>query len=496
MVKLKCKNEYFRTRGVFVKINLKLVVIILSLALILSVALVFSGCEGEIIAENSRPDISSNISSENTTSKSTPSNSSTLPSVTTKPSSSSSQISSIPVSHHSCPPIPSDFQYIKYKGQTLDILYDREFTQTEKDILNAFVNEYQIKVKITIAKPDEYIVKLAAMISGKDSPDIVVYNSKDFPGIAVRSLKAIDSKIFKLNDSAWDTKAMKAYTINGKVFGIVRKDSWQYTQDDYITYYSAKTLAGLADPYSLYKQGKWDYDAARNIAESVKNKGDGYNGMAFENLDAYMLGRGIDFMSYNKTYTNNTEDNDIYSKIITPWQELSNLNKKGLLAKYDSDSLNLQNTGLITSKAFGLYRESGWFDSTKDSVRAVPIATHPKEASYTVRGARVFGVAKGAKNVDLAAAFIHYFSNAENYKKDMFYNDSLYNAYINTVNNKNIIIPYSQGIMNYTTASANKEFCEAMAELEPSIQPSVLDKYRARFTAMVKRANAQLKNAK
>jgi len=87
MVKLKCKNEYFRIRGVFVKINLKLVAIILSLALILSSALVFSGCEGEIIAENFKPYISSNISSENTTSKTTPSNSSTLPSATTKPSS-------------------------------------------------------------------------------------------------------------------------------------------------------------------------------------------------------------------------------------------------------------------------------------------------------------------------------------------------------------------------------------------------------------------------
>lgn len=459
----------------------KTLVLITAVAVIFASFGIFCGCENS----------GGTVTSLETSSETSTSN------ITSTISNSSKEISTPESYYHSCPPIQSEYKYYQYKGRTLNILYNREFTKTEKDIVNAFLTQFGVKVKITVATPEEYPAKLAAMISGKDSPDVVVYNSNNFPGFAAKSLQSLATRTFYINDSKWDAEAIKAYSINGKVFGIVRKDSWQYEQDNLVTYYNTDTLSGLADPYSLYKQGKWNYEAATNIAQAVKNKGDGFNGMAFERLDAYMLSSGIDFISYNqKSYTNLLNDTNSFSKIQEAWQELSGLNQKGLITEYNIETVNLQNTALITAKAYGMSKDSGWFDGYKNKIKAVPVATKSGQPAYSVKQARVFGVAKGAKNIDLAAAFIYYFTDAENYKKDMFYNEELYKTYTELAINKKVIFPYAKGVVDFTTIGKHQELSKELMKATSSEQTTVLNHYKSIFNSNVKRANAQLKNAK
>lgn len=238
MVKLKCKNEYFRIRGVFVKINLRLVAIILSLALILSSALVFSGCEGEIIAENSRPDISSNISSENTTSKSTPSNSSTLPSATTKPSSTVS-VEKPKVENDNSP------------GTIWESAYRRIIIEFNKNkIHKCYVGKYDEK--------DEYYLKI-----DEEKKTITFYSSSE-----MKKSQIIETE-------QW---TIKSGSFNGEKVNIITSVSSHYNDPDKIITLYNKGRNPINDPDISYKK-------AESIAKQINEEREKFDNVKYRGIE-------------------------------------------------------------------------------------------------------------------------------------------------------------------------------------------------------------------
>jgi len=78
-----------------------------------------------------------------------------------------------------------------------------------------------------------------------------------------------------------------------------------------------------------------------------------------------------------------------------------------------------------------------------------------------------------------------------------FYNKQFKEVY-NIITGKNAKkqVLVTSGVMDYTTAGAYAEFCEELASAAPAQQTTIINKYKSRFSTNIKRANAQLKNAK
>ena len=392
----------------------------------------------------------------------------------------------------------------KFGGSNLHVIMWRQYTATEKALVDSFHKKTGIKIRTTVTTEGEYATKLAALISGKDSPDIVCFNSDDFPGFVVKSLQSLKAKNFKLDDDIWYTPYMDNYAVNGKYFAVAINGSWSTEDCNYVTYYNPNTLAGLSDPYTLYKQGKWNWTTAKDIATKVSEKGSNYMGMSLQSKDLYMLSAGLDFISYNgKKFSNNLDNASATKKITAAWNEVSTIVADNLVKGWDPQGLSNGTTGIFSAIAFGLYNEGGWFDnvSTKGGVgalKAVPLPGPAGGTAYTPVRPKTWGVAKGAKNPDAAAYFLRYFLDTENCDMDKtFYNKQFKEVY-NIITGKNAKkqVLVTSGVMDYTTAGAYKEFCEELAKAAPAQQTTIINKYKSRFATNIKRANAQLKNAK
>ena len=392
----------------------------------------------------------------------------------------------------------------QFSGSNLHVIMWRQYTATEKSLVDSFYKKTGIKVRTTVTTEAEYATKLAALISGKDSPDVVCFNSDEFPGFVVKSLQSLKANTFKLDDPIWYKPYMNNYVVNGKYFAVAINGPWAVEDCNYVTYYNPNTLAGLADPYSLYKQGKWNWAEAKKIATSVSKKGSNYMGMSLQSKDIYMLSAGLEFISYNgKQFSNNLSNAGKTKSITAAWNEVSTLVSDNLVKNWDPQGISNGTTGLFSAIAFGLYNEGGWFDnvSTKGGVgalKAVPVPGPVGGTAYTPVRPKVWGVAKGAKNPEAAAYFLRYFLDTANSNMDKTFYNSQFKEVYNIITSKSAkkAVMVTSGVMDYNTAGAYLEFINELGNAAPAQQTTIINRYKSRFETNIKRANAQLKNAK
>lgn len=392
----------------------------------------------------------------------------------------------------------------KFSGKPLHILMWRQYTKTEKALVDSFKKKTGVKIRTTVTTEAEYATKLAALISGKDSPDVIGFTSVNFPGFVVKSMNSLKENVFKLDDPVWYKEYMDCYKVNGKYFAVAINGTWSSEDCTYVTYYNPNTLKGLSDPYTLYKQGKWNWDAARTIATKVKKKGSSYTGMSLQSNDLYMLSAGLDFISYNgKQFSNNLANASKAKAITNAWNEVSKLVSDNLVKAWDPQGISKGETGLFSAISFGLYNEGGWFDnvSTKGGVKAlkaVPVPGPKGKTAYTPTRPKVWGVAKGAKNPDVAAYFLRYFLDPSNCNMNSTFYNSQFKEVYNIITSKNSkkTIMTTAGVMDYTTTGAYKEFASQLSNAAPSQQTTILNSKRAALNNQIKRANAQLRNAR
>lgn len=392
----------------------------------------------------------------------------------------------------------------QFGGSTIHVIMWRQYTATEKSLVDSFQSKTGIKIRTTVTTEAEYATKLAALISGKDSPDVVCFNGNNFPGFVVKSLQSLKNTTFKLEDPIWYKQYMDNYAVNGKYFAVAINGSWAVEDCNYVTYYNPNALTGLSDPYTLYKQGKWNWTEAKKIATAVSKKGSDYMGMSLQGAQIYMMSAGAEIISYDgKKFTNNL-DNAAKTKTITAaWNEVSTLYADKLVKKWDPQGISNGKTGLFSAIAFGLYKDGGWFDNTSTkggvgALKAVPVPGPAGGTAYTPVRPKVWGVAKGAKNAGAAAYFLRYFLDPTNCDMDKsFYNKQFKEVY-NIITSKNAkkCVLVTSGVMDYTSAGAFEDFCTELQDATPAQQTTILNKHKAKITSSIKRANSQLKNAK
>lgn len=172
-----------------------------------------------------------------------------------------------------CPP-SGNAGTLKYLG-----FYDITTDQKGTEQCLIFQSElYGGKIEyINTAFGTAYYDKLANLIASDDSPDIVTKDALMYPGNVPKNLfTALDDKI-DIDSPLW--KDMKD-VVNSFGWKGVHYYYPHRTTTKYCLNYNKKTIQenNLTDPYDLYREGKWTWDAWRDMMIEFCNKSDDHVG--------------------------------------------------------------------------------------------------------------------------------------------------------------------------------------------------------------------------
>lgn len=416
---------------------------------------------------------------------------------TTKPTA-SKQESTGPVNLTDYANIPAS---VKEKG--VHVLMWRQYTETEQKQINDFQSKTGIKVRTTVTTESEYSTKLIALITGKDSPDVICMGSRNFPGLVTKCLQPLDQNKFNLNDSAWYKKYMDEFRVGDKFFAAAMRGIWNVEDTNYVTYYNPVVLreCGVTQmPYDLYKEGNWNWAKQKEIVLAVANKGSdkGYTGLSTLGYDIFMHSAGLDFVDYDPvkaTFTNNIGAKN--EQIIAAWTEMAELTAAKATSAYDVKNFKAGKVGLLTAIAFGLYT-NGWFDAKVDTIQnisqAVPVAGPTQSDSYIPVRPKCWGVAKGAKNVQGAAYFIRYYLDSTTLNMSSTFHNKQYEEVFNIITSENARkrVMNGEGIADYVTEGNYSKICSALNTSTAANLNTVLNKYKGTINSSVNRANKAL----
>ncbi|MBQ0111211.1 MAG: extracellular solute-binding protein [Oscillospiraceae bacterium] len=392
--------------------------------------------------------------------------------------------------------MPTD---IAQKG--VHVLMWRSYSKGEQAAIDAFENATGCTVRTTVSS--KYSAELQLLISQNDSPDVVMIDSdKDWPELAVTSCQPLDKYTFRLDDGCWNKNQMNTMTAKGKTFGVAVTGSFLNEDVNYVVYYFPSVLksAGITTmPYDLWKSGKWNWDAAHNIAKTFYDKTQ-KTGIEFLDRDAWADSCGIGLTSYDykdSKFVNNIVDANKKKTIAGAWSQLSRLNAAGLCSEgFDTKKVGRGDCGMYCSISYGINTENDWFGSVKltggvKSIECVPVPAATQNSAYVPFRSKCWGVAKGAKNPEGAAYFLRYFLDPASINQENLY----YNAkckevfkYITAASTKKNFM-CTKSIVNYPAAGQFGEIRNLLVKAPANTTAAVLDNYKGVVTTAVNTSN-------
>lgn len=271
-----------------------------------------------------------------------------------------------------------------------------------------------------------YYDKLANLIASDDSPDIVTKDALMYPGNVPKNLfTALDDKI-DLDSPLW--KDMK---------DVVDSFGWKgvhyyyphRTTTKYCLNYNKKTIEenNLTDPYDLYREGKWTWDAWRNMMIEFCNKSEDNVGFFTTNntITSFYATTGKTMIDVQPDGTIN--NNILSAEIARAMTFLEGLCRDGLTyGKQFGDWIDPGQFPACSDRLLFTCTEPEWtYIAATESVQNkkgvendifgevsdfsfVPFPRDPEaDAYYTEFDTFGYLVPKGAKNLDGAIEFIN-----------------------------------------------------------------------------------------
>lgn len=389
---------------------------------------------------------------------------------------------------------------MKKKGLT--ILMWREMHPTEQKLVDDFTKKTGCKVKQVRTTEAEYATKLVSLITAKQSPDVVLLQDQNFPGVVTKSMIPLDAKTFRLDDDCWNEDYMDCYRVNDACFGVSMAGSWSCEDCLYVTYYMPsvlKTCGVKETPYQLYKKGQWNWETQYEIAAKVAGAGKGYMGISLQTYDLLMLSAGEDFVTYNGSKFSNKLSKVSDSSLLTKsWQALAKLNQNKLSAGWELSKVQQGKVGLFTAIAYGIYNEGDWYfkdlPGGASAVEAVPVAGPKGGTAYTPFRPKAWGVAKGAKNAEGAAYFLRYWLDAKNCDMDAtFLNKQTKEVYnIITKKSHKKIARAGSGVLDYVDVGSYFALCNTLYHTTSANISTVLNSQSGVVDTVVTKVNRDI----
>ena len=136
----------------------------------------------------------------------------------------------------------------------------------EKQIVQEFMDRYNVKINWLPMTYDEYTSKLPQLVATGNAPDTAVMTDATSLSFMYQGLCMPIDEYLDLDDPIWDKDVLDAYSMNGHYYAVNTGEI-----ETFFIYYN-KTLfeeLSLPDPYELYKSGEWTYDKLREIAKKA-----------------------------------------------------------------------------------------------------------------------------------------------------------------------------------------------------------------------------------
>lgn len=252
--------------------------------------------------------------------------------------------------------------------------------------------------------------KLANLVISGDPPDITPKDDTIFPsGISAGHYEPLNDYI-DLESPLWEGIAdvIEQYKWNGNYYYF----PWQKSLGQ-VLHYDRDLIdeLGFDDPYELYLEGKWDWDA---FSEMVYEFADLRNDMG-ENVWGY-TGTGMTTSNFVATTgkslvavgDDGSLKHNIYDKEVERAIDfLTDMKNDGVISSYQSDAPLAD--GKILFYGWGIYILGGYKEALPEKdLFFVPYPRDPNsETYYTPGGSFGYMVINGAKNIEGAVAFLN-----------------------------------------------------------------------------------------
>lgn len=201
---------------------------------------------------------------------------------------------------------------VDISGQTLKWMgiYDLNPTNdsNERSVeLAIFEDTYGAKIQDIHTTSATRFDDLATAIMGGDPPDIFIYEWRSFPYDTQKGqFQPVDS-IIDWTDPMWADVKDTADVFTWKNEHYLAPLGYA-TSDTQVLMYNKTTVEeeGLDDPYELYLEGKWDWNAFLNIMKKYVDSGDSRYGICGWWENAFVYTSGDTLISYDgEKYVNN-----------------------------------------------------------------------------------------------------------------------------------------------------------------------------------------------
>lgn len=172
----------------------------------------------------------------------------------------------------------------------------------EKQIVQEFMDRYDVTINWIPMTYNEYTEKLPQMVASGNAPDTAVMTDATSLSFMYQNLCMPLNEYLDLEDPYWDQDILNAYSMNGNYYAVNTGEI-----DTFFVYYN-KTLfeeLHLEDPYTLYQNGEWNYDKMRELAKKATIYEDDNttvkcNGIGTHAREVFILGNGGNYFEYDE----------------------------------------------------------------------------------------------------------------------------------------------------------------------------------------------------
>ncbi len=273
--------------------------------------------------------------------------------------------------------------------------------------LALFEDTYGAKIEYIPTTSDKRFEDLATSILGGTSPDIFAYEWRSFPyDISKGQYQSVDSLI-DWEDPKWADVKETADSFIWKGEHYIAPLGYSFN-DTQVLMYNTTTIEneGLDDPYQLYLDGKWDWDAFVDMMKTFVEAGGGTEryGIGGWWANAFVYTAGETMVTYDgEKFGNNLRSATIEKAQLTLEDIFkSNLIKRGWIggeSAFTDDSLLFYSMGTWAYNAAAQSRPD-------DVIQIVPFPKAPDSDEYYVSN-KVFAYmwVKGSENGDCVKAW-------------------------------------------------------------------------------------------
>ena len=346
-------------------------------------------------------------------------------------------------------------QGLNFKGKTFTMAITEEGqynTSAFKRMTAAFEKTYNCKISVKTLKFNNYCQQITQQISGGSTYDILLMHGVNYPNYAKNNLAEPLDKYITTADlmdskdpSAGGIDANKTsyFLYNSKIYGLCHYESCY----PYFIYYNKKAFekAGIEDPQSLEKAGKWTWNKIISLGRKHTNTESGqyFVSNSFRSLGTiYAFGKPYVSVNNGKATLNVTSSNIIsgLNMIKKMFQGNSRIAEPNNSASYPYNSSQT----LLRGTTYMFMEESSkYIDIAKEintslaferninnlGIVRVPYGSTNKEKAYPTGWLTAVAAGKGTKDARVAVAWSKFMASYKDTVKDKYNLPTSYDNY-------------------------------------------------------------------